>query len=305
MEPLSHLIVSAGRSLLRCTMQQAVLLVDTHHQIYRSFFALPSLLSPTGEPVNAVYGIFRMLRKWLEDTSPTHAAAVFDSGQSARHLAIMPTYKERRPAMPSEMVAQIPLIREMLQALSLPIVEVDGYEADDIIATLAREGDSKGAQVFIASNDKDFAQLVGPNIRCIRSERQGSQMLDAAAVVQHYGVSPSKIIDFLSLTGDAVDGIPGVPGIGEKTAIALLNEFGDLENLLANIMQLPKPRLRSALESSVHQLRINHQLIRLKTDVELGITLDELMLGTPDHQKLRDLSSRVGFPIECNQPRLF
>ncbi|MCX5971742.1 MAG: hypothetical protein NTV14_09640 [Coprothermobacterota bacterium] len=283
-------------------MEKTLLLIDANHQTYRAYFALPTLSSPSGEPVNAVYGFTRMVRKWLIEFQPTHGAAVFDHGPPVQRLAAFPCYKADRPPAPVEMLAQLPKIREFLEALRFPIVERQGEEADDVVATLAFQGAKRGARVYIASNDKDFAQLVGPQIRWVRSERKGNVALDVSAVSERYGVPPAQMVDLLSLVGDMVDNIPGVSGVGEKTAAALLREFGDIENLLAKASVIPRPKLRDAIQASFDQLRTNRFLIALRTNLNLQLDLDGLKLRTPDLRQLTDLFEGWGFRSPWDEP---
>lgn len=276
-------------------MSDTLLLVDAHHQIYRAFFALPSMAAPNGQPVNAIYGFMRMLRKWLNEHRPTHCAAVFDLGLPVQRRALYSRYKTKRPPIPVDMEAQIPKIREMLEAMHIPIVERDGEEADDLIASLAFQSAQKAVPVFIASNDKDFAQLVAPLIRLIRSERHGTAVIDASGVIDRFGVLPTQIVDLLCLVGDSVDDIPGVPGVGEKTGKALIQQFGNIEKMLADPTNITRQKLRENILSSAGQLRINRLLIELHTDIKLDVSMDDMKLKRPDYQKLTALFENCGF----------
>jgi DNA polymerase I len=273
-------------------MSQTILLIDAYSQIYRAFFAIRSLTSPTGQPVNAIFGFTKMLKKLRADFPPTHLAVVFDLGAPQQRLAVLPSYKEQRPPTPPDLESQLSGIRAILDALGLPVVELDGEEADDIIATLADKAASDGAQVLIATNDKDFMQLVSPAIRLIRNE---GEPVEADGVRQRYGVSPEKIVDLLSLTGDAVDNIPGVRGIGEKTAAVLLNQFGSLDNLLAQTARVTKPKLRAALEESGAKLCLNRQLITLNRNLPLPVTWRDLTVKPAANDQLADLYRQFGF----------
>lgn len=275
-------------------MNETLLLIDAHHQIYRAFFALPPMSGPNGEPVNAIYGFMRMLRKWLNDYGPTHCAAVFDLGPSTQRRAAYPYYKTKRPPIPADMEAQIPTIREMLDAMHLPIVERHGEEADDLIASLAFQFAQRDARVLIVSNDKDFAQLIGPQIRWVRSDRHGATTLDAAGVTERFGVPPTQIVDFLCLIGDTADDIPGVPGVGEKTGKALIQQFGNIENLLANSVNITRQKLLASVFASAEQLMINRFLIELRTDLMLDISMNDLKLTQPDYQRLTALFEHCG-----------
>ncbi len=276
-------------------MADKLLLVDAYSLIYRAFFAIRSLTGPEGQPVNAIYGFTKMLRKLLAEHRPTHCAVVFDLGPPQARLAALPSYKEQRPPTPPDLDAQLPAIRAVLAAMRLPVVESHGEEADDIIATLATRAAREGVEVLIASNDKDFAQLVGPGIRLLRPGTTEEAVLDAGGVQARYGVRPDQIVDFLSLVGDSVDNIPGVPGVGEKTAADLLRRYGSIDQLLARASELPRPKLRDALAASADRLRANRALIALRTDLPLSVNLADLKVQPPDYAALTAELKRLGF----------
>ncbi len=276
-------------------MADKLLLVDAYSLIYRAFFAIRSLTGPEGQPVNAIYGFIKMLRKLLAEHRPTHCAVVFDLGPPQARLAALPSYKEQRPPTPPDLDAQLPAIRAVLAAMRLPVVESHGEEADDIIATLATRAAREGVEVLIASNDKDFAQLVGPGIRLLRPGTTQETVLDADGVQARYGVRPDQIVDFLSLVGDSADNIPGVPGVGEKTAADLLRRYGSIDQLLARGSELPRAKLRDALAASADRLRANRALIALRTDLPLPVSLAELKVQPPDYAALTAELKRLGF----------
>jgi len=276
-------------------MTATLLLVDAYAMIYRTFYAIRHLTGPAGEPVNAIYGCTKMLRKYLAEHRPTHCAVVFDLGPPRQRLAILPSYKAQRPPTPPDLAAQLPGIRAILHALRLPVVERDGDEADDIIATLARRTARAGQSVLIASNDKDFAQLVDDQIRLLRSGSKTDEIFDAAAVQAKYGVLPSQIVDLFSLIGDSVDNIPGVPGVGEKTATTLLRRFHDLDQLLARAAEIDSPKLRATLVEQADRLRLNRQLIQLDPAVEIAAEWSDLRVQTPDYPALVAALQQHGF----------
>jgi DNA polymerase I len=276
-------------------MASKVLLVDAYANIYRAFYAIRSLTDPQGKPVNAIYGFTKMLRKLLADHRPTHCAVAFDLGAPQHRLAVLPSYKEQRPPTPPDLEAQLPAIRDSLSAMRIAVVQIEGEEADDIIATLALRGAADGADVLIASQDKDFMQIIGPRIRLLRPNGQETSVVDASGVHARYGVEPHQILDLLCLIGDSVDNIPGVPGVGEKTAAALLRGHNTLDNLLAHATEIDKPKLREAIIASAERLRTNRQLIALRSNLDLPVTLDELRVQTPDYNKLMELFTRFGF----------
>ena len=263
--------------------------------IYRAFYAIRHLTGPAGEPVNAIYGCTKMLRKYLAEHRPTHCAVVFDLGPPRQRLAILPSYKAQRPPTPPDLTAQLPAIREILRALRLPVVERDGDEADDIIATLAKRTARAGQSVLIVSNDKDFAQLVDDQIRLLRSGTKTDQVYDTPAVQTKYGVLPTQIVDLFSLIGDSVDNIPGVPGVGEKTATALLQQFQNLDQLLAHPAEIASPKLRATLIQSADRLRLNRQLIQLDQTVEVAADWSDLRIQPPDYPALVAALQQHGF----------
>ena len=237
-----------------------------------------------------------MLKKMAADHAPSHHAAVFDLGAPQKRLALLPSYKAQRPPTPPTLETQLPAIREILQALCIPIVEIEGDEADDIIATLAVQAANTGRNVLIASSDKDFMQIVGPRIGLLRGDGKETVIVDPAGVKTRYGVTPGQMVDFLSLLGDSVDNIPGAPGVGEKTAAQLLQTYGTLENLLARASEIVKPKLRETLITSAERLQANRQLIALQTRRPLnrwfGCFEDP---PTPDAVILAVLYRRFGF----------
>ena len=276
-------------------MNETVLLYDAYSLIYRAFFAIRILTGPAGEPVNAIYGLTKMLKKMSVDHTPSHHAAVFDLGAPQKRLALLPSYKAQRPPTPAALEKQLPAIREILQALRIPIVEIEGDEADDIIATLAMRAANTGHGVLIASSDKDFMQIVGPRIRLLRPDGKETVIVDPTAVKARFGVTPEQMVDLLSLLGDSVDNIPGVAGIGEKTAAQLLQTYGTLDSLLARVSEIGKPKLREALLASAERLEVNRRLIALQTDVPLAVDLEALKVHPPDTATLAVLYRRFGF----------
>lgn len=267
-------------------MSQTVLLVDAYSMIYRAFYAIRHLTGPQGEPVNAIYGFTKMLRKLVAHHQPSHWGIVFDLGAPQQRLALLPNYKAQRPPTPPELAAQLPAIRTILQALNALVIELDGVEADDIIATLAVRSAAAGLAVLIVSNDKDFTQLVGERIRMLRPGDKEDVVFDANAVVAKYGLQPAQMVDFFALTGDAVDNIRGVPGVGEKTATELLQRYHDLENLLAHAGEITRPKLRESLLAASDQARLNRRLIQLASDLPLPVELPALQFRPPDSERL-------------------
>ena len=272
-----------------------LLLFDAFSLIYRAFFAIRILTGPEGQPVNALYGFVRMTRKILADHHPTHAAVVFDLGAPQYRLAILPSYKGQRPPTPPDLENQLPIIREFVRAMGLPLVEIEGEEADDLIGTLAVAAAQDGADTLIVSSDKDFMQLVGSHIRLLRPDAKDAGICDEAGVEARFGVRPDQMLDYLCLVGDSVDNIPGVPGVGEKTAVALLRRYGSLANLLTSLDTLDKPKLRASISAATAQLQTNRRLIGLRCDVSLPAHWNELILQPEDSVRLAALYRACGF----------
>ncbi|MBM3861026.1 MAG: 5'-3' exonuclease [Verrucomicrobia bacterium] len=276
-------------------MTDQLLLVDAFSLIYRAFYAIRVLNAPDGCPVNAIFGFTKMLRKIIATRTPTHCAVVFDCGAPQRRLELLPSYKEQRPPTPPALESQLDGIRDVLGALQLFVAEIEGEEADDIIATLAVRAARDNLDVLIASQDKDFFQIVGPRIRLLRPENGEAEPVDAAAVVNRLGVRPEQMVDYLSLIGDSVDNIPGVPGVGPKTAADLLQRHGSVDELIAAAGALEKPKLRESLLGAAERLRLNRSLIRLETDLPLPWPLEALKIRAPEQGRLRELFGRYGF----------
>ncbi|MGD0060424.1 MAG: 5'-3' exonuclease H3TH domain-containing protein [Verrucomicrobiia bacterium] len=276
-------------------MAATVLLYDAYSLIYRAFYAIRSLSGPDGQPVNAIYGLAKMLQKMSADHTPSHHAAVFDLGAPRKRLTLLSSYKSQRPPTPPDLDRQLPVIRDMLEAMRIPLVESEGEEADDIVATLATSASHADHPVLIASNDKDFMQLVGSRIRLLRPDGKETTIIGSDGVRKRYGVSPEQMVDFLSLLGDSVDNIPGAPGVGEKTAAQLLQRYGTLDNLLAHVAEIAKPKLRDSLVASAERLQANRQLIRLQTDLPLSLGLENLKVQAPDATALAAIYRRCGF----------
>ena len=213
------------------TNEKTLWLVDGSSYLYRAFHALPSLSNSAGEPTGALYGVVNMLRKLMEDSRPTFMAVIFDAPGKTFRDALFEAYKANRPPMPDELAQQTEPLRALVQAMGLPLLQVTGVEADDVIGTLAKRAAAQGMRVVISTGDKDMTQLVDDRITLLDTMKNSAT--DAAGVEQKYGVPPERIIDYLALMGDSSDNIPGVPGIGEKTGGKLIAEFGDLENLWA------------------------------------------------------------------------
>ncbi|MCB9930893.1 MAG: DNA polymerase I [Alphaproteobacteria bacterium] len=263
---------------------QHVFLVDGSGFIFRAFHALPPMARKDGTPVNAVYGFCSMLMKLLEDTDADHIAVVFDTSRKTFRTAIYPDYKAHRPPPPEELIPQFALIRDAVRAFNLPCIELDGYEADDLIATYAKQAAAKGAEVTIVSSDKDLMQLIDDRISML--DPMKLQTLSYAAVEAKFGVPPDKVVDVQALAGDSTDNVPGVPGIGVKTASQLILEYGDLETLLAQADGIKQKKRRENLIEFADQARVSQQLVRLAQDAPVPEPLESFTVKQPDADTL-------------------
>jgi DNA polymerase-1 len=270
-----------------------LLIVDGHAYAYRSFYAIRHLNSPSGAPTNAIYGFIKTLEKQRAVLAPTHAAVVWDGGLDAQRVEAHPEYKAQRPPMPAGLEQQIDGIVAYLQATGVASFCRDGVEADDWIARMARRL-AEGASVVIASSDKDFMQLVSPRIGLLNPNDKSEKIWTDADVRAKAGVAPGQIVDWLSLIGDSVDNIPGVPGIGPKTASELLNQFGSIEALYARLGEVKSERHRASLQAAASAVRRNQELIRLRDDLP-DVPLEEVVLREPDEGRLRELFGQWGF----------
>jgi DNA polymerase I len=261
-----------------------VYLIDGSGYIFRAFHALPPMTRPDGTPVNAVYGFTNMLLKLVEDSDAEFIAVIFDAGRRSFRNDLYAGYKAQRPPPPPELVPQFALIRDATRACNVPAIELAGFEADDLLATYARQAAALGHKVTIVSSDKDLMQLVGGTIELfdpIKSRRIGD-----AEVREKFGVGPDKVVDVQALAGDSSDNVPGVPGIGVKTAAELINTYGDLDNLLARAGEIKQPKRREALMASADLARLSRDLVRLRDDVPLPATLDSFARREPDAAQL-------------------
>ena len=291
-------------------------LIDGSGFIFRAYHALPPLTRKSdGLPVGAISGFCNMLFKFVEDQkgsdAPTHVAVVFDHKGKTFRSAIYDQYKANRPPAPEDLVPQFPLTRTATRAFNLCCLEVEGYEADDIMATLAVQARDAGARVSIISSDKDLMQLVGGGVEMIdpmKNTRIGPEQVEAK-----FGVGPDRVIDVQSLAGDSVDNVPGAPGIGIKTAALLINEYGDLETLLARAEEIKQPKRRQTLIDHADQIRVSRELVTLKLDTPLDVTPEDLEVKDPDPDTLlgflaemefRTLTTRIAGKLGVEAPAI-
>jgi DNA polymerase-1 len=270
-----------------------IYILDTFSLIYQVFHAIPPMNGPAGQPTNAVFGIFRDLLNLLKTRKPDYLAAAFDGEEKTTRAELFAEYKAQRGPMPEDMVPQIPLIRRVFEAFRIPVLAHHGAEADDVIATLARRATERGLDVVICTADKDARQLIDDHTR-ILNLRNG-KFMDAEGLKLDWGVRPDQVIDTLTLTGDTVDNVPGVPGIGLKTAVALLQEFDTIDNLLANIDKVSGAKRKQNLKESVEVIKLGRQLITLDTNLPLALDWDALKSDGYSAKALKALCAECGF----------
>lgn len=289
-------------------------LIDGSGFIFRAYHALPPLTRRSdGLPIGAVSGFCNMLFKFVEDQkgadAPTHVAVVFDHKGKTFRSDIYPEYKANRPPAPEDLVPQFPLTRDATRAFNLACLEVEGFEADDIIATLAVQGRDAGGRVTIISSDKDLMQLVGGGIEMM--DPMKNRRIGIDEVEEKFGVRPDRVIDIQSLAGDSVDNVPGAPGIGVKTAALLINEYGDLDELLARAGEIKQPKRRETLINFADQIRVSRELVTLKTDMDMAVTLESLEVQEPvpddilaflADMEFRTLTSRIASKLGVDAP---
>ena len=271
---------------------KTLLLVDGSSYLYRAFHAIRDLSNSRGEPTNAIYGVLNMLRRLHKDYPAEYSACVFDAKGKTFRDDLYPQYKANRPAMPDDLAAQIAPLKEAIVAMGWPLIEVSGVEADDVIGTLARQAEQAGMRVVISTGDKDITQLVTQQVTLVNT--MSNEKLDIAGVEQKFGVLPERIIDYLTLIGDAVDNVPGVPKVGPKTAVKWLTQYGTLDNIVKNAPDIGGA-VGENLRQSLDWLPQARQLLTIKCDVELPLRIDELAPQPQDVATLSTLFERFEF----------
>jgi len=274
------------------TNNNTLILIDGTSYLYRAFHALPSLTNSQGMPTGAIYGMTNMLKSLLHDYQPTYAAVVFDAKGKSFRDELFPEYKTNRPPMPDDLVAQISLTHEMVQALGFPLIMENGVEADDVIGTLAKQAQAAGMHSFIFTGDKDFAQIVNDSVTLIDTLKK--TRLDVQGVIDKFGIPPELIVDYLSLTGDTVDNVPGVKKVGPKTAVKWLQTYGNLDAVIENAAQF-KGKIGENLREALPNFPLTRQLLTIKCDVPLSRSPQQLKLNAPDANKLQQLYLELEF----------
>lgn len=274
-----------------------IILIDAHALCYRAFYAVKELRNSKGQPTNAVFGFVSILKKILARYRPSYVAACFDVGRHTRRTEKFAEYKAQRSAMPEDLVLQIPLIQDVVRAMRIPIFAIEGQEADDIIAVLARRFSAPEHEVIIVSDDKDLHQLLAPGIRIYNSRRDA--LLGPEDTLERYGVTPQQMADYLALTGDTSDNIPGVDGIGEVTARQLISQYGSLENVLAHAAQL-KGKLKDRIENGRASALLSRELATLEADIPVECTLGDIQWNGPDMPRIKQLFGEMEFRVSLD-----
>ena len=272
--------------------ENRLILVDGSSYLYRAFHALPPLTTSNGQATGAIYGVISMLRRLLTDYAPDYIAIVFDAkGKTFRH-ELYDQYKANRPPMPDDLRSQIEPLHAIIRAMGIPLLVIDGVEADDVIGTLARQAETRHIKTIISTGDKDMAQLVDNHTSLINT--MNNSITDCAGVQEKFGVSPTQIVDYLALVGDSSDNIPGVPSVGPKTASKWLQEYGSIEQLIDHAAEI-KGKVGEKLRTSIEQLALSRELATIKTDVPLDSAPEQLTAQTPDLKRLGELYAQLEF----------
>ena len=272
-----------------------VYLIDATAFCYRAFYALKNLSTSSGQPTNAIYGFVNMLNKILKEYKPGYLAVCFDVSRKTFRQEKFSDYKIQRPAMPDALSSQIPFIKQIIQAYRIACFEKEGFEADDLIATFVKRLKDKAFSIIIVSSDKDVLQLVDEKVRVFSPYKDGGKFYSKDEVTKRFGVEPNRIIDVLSLIGDVTDNLPGVAGIGEKTAASLIQKFKSLDNLIENIDKIESPTLIQAIKNNLEIIEMNRQLIKLREDVDLNFGLEDLQVKEPDYVQLYRIFKELEF----------
>ena len=275
--------------------QNRLILIDGSAYIFRAYYGLPPMNRPDGTPINAVFGFTNMLVKLIEDYREDKMIVVFDAARENFRNEIFKDYKANRGETPEDLIPQFEIIRECVDAFNIPQIEIEGYEADDIIATYCELSQKEKIQSIIVSSDKDLMQLVNENVTMLDPMKNKKIGIDQ--VVEKFGLPPEKVIQIQALTGDKVDNIPGAPGIGPKTALTLIEEFGDVQSLIKNAIKIPQEKRRNVILDNKNEILISLELVKLKKDINLPIKIDDIhsYSSIDKNEKLSEFLSNQGF----------
>ncbi|MEK6776160.1 MAG: 5'-3' exonuclease H3TH domain-containing protein [bacterium] len=274
------------------TQRKTLYLIDGSSYIYRAFFAIRNLSNSRGLPTNAVYGFTRMLMKIIQEKSPDYVAVAFDVKGPTFRNELYAEYKANRPEMPDDLKPQIPYIKRMVHGFGIPKIEMAGYEADDVLGTLARRGEEKGLEVVLVSGDKDLLQLVTPHVKVYDTMKD--EVYGEEEVKERFGVEPARVIEVMALMGDSSDNIPGIPGIGQKTAVKLIQEHHDLEKLLAHADQI-KGKMGEKIRENQDLARLSKRLVTIDTSLPLPLKIEDFKYDEPRLENLMELIRELEF----------
>jgi DNA polymerase-1 len=275
-------------------VNKTLLAVDGMAFVYRAYYAIPPMSNRSGLHTNAVFGFARILQKMLAEVDPEYVVVAFDTKEPTFRHEQYKEYKAHRPPMPDDLVEQLPWIKEYVKTLNIACLEYPGYEADDVLATLAVQATGRGIHTLIATGDKDLCQLVNASIGILQAGFNSHDVYDAEAVVSRFGVRPDQIVDYLSLVGDSADNIPGVAGVGPKTAARLLQQYETLDNVFDHVGEM-KGRLRERLELGRETVIRYKNLLKISIDVPVQEHLDDMQVKPPDTAKLNSLREYLDF----------
>jgi DNA polymerase I len=278
--------------------EHTMVLVDGSYYLFRAYHAIRDLTNTKGEPSGAIYGVINMIQKHLTEGGPDYFAIVFDAKGKTFRNDLYKEYKANRPPMPDDLVTQIQPLHDLIRALGIPLIMIDGVEADDVIATLSRQASNKNIKTIVSTGDKDLAQMVTDRIHLINT--MSDTYLTPEGVLEKYGVPPEKIIDYLALMGDTSDNVPGVPKVGPKTAVKWLNQYGSLDDIMAHAEEI-KGKVGENLREFLPQLPLSRELVTLKYDVELDVAPEDLIIGDSDNKTLKKIYSYWNFRTWLSQ----
>lgn len=278
--------------------EHTMVLVDGSYYLFRAYHAIRDLTNSKGEPSGAIYGVINMIRKHLTEGGPDYFAVVFDAKGKTFRNELYKEYKANRPPMPDDLRAQIEPLHNLIRALGIPLIMIDGVEADDVIATLSRQAASKNIKTIVSTGDKDLAQMVNDKIHLINT--MSNTYFDPDGVMEKYGVPPEKIIDYLALMGDTSDNVPGVPKVGPKTAVKWINQFGSIDEIMQRADEI-KGKVGENLREFLPQLPLSRELVTLKYDVELDLGPEDLVISDPDNSTLKEIYSYWNFRTWLSQ----
>ena len=270
-------------------------MIDATAFCYRAFYAIRGLATSSGEPTNAIYGFLRMLQKILKEQKPQLLGVCFDVSRKTFRHEKDAEYKSNRPEMADDLRSQIPVIKEIIRAYGIPIFEVEGFEADDIIATLAQKAKQQGIPTTIISSDKDLLQLVDEDINVLAPQKDEELIFDVKKVEEKFGLKPAQIVELVAFTGDAVDNIPGIKGVSEKKAVELVREFGSMEGIIKHLDKVSPEKVKLAIAGNIERIRLNWELASLQKEMDLEFVPAKLNLGEPDYEELFKLFKRLEF----------